>query len=56
LRTRFAVRVIRASHPEFIQPAEDPAQRMRFSPGLIGGRPASVRIEQPIDWEIGGNP
>lgn len=51
-----AVHVIRSSHEAFIQPTADAVQQMRFSPGMIDGRPVSVRIEQPIDWEIGGNP
>lgn len=51
-----AVTILRASHDAFVQPTRDAVQRMRFSPGMRGGRAVAVRIEQPIDWAVGGAP
>jgi hypothetical protein len=50
------VQVLRASHDAFVRPTREAVERMRFSPNIHRGRAVLVRIEQPIDWAIGGAP
>ncbi|HEX8830141.1 MAG TPA: energy transducer TonB [Longimicrobium sp.] len=46
-----SVRVISASHEEFTAATLRIAERMRFRPARVEGRPVPVMVTLPIDWK-----
>lgn len=46
-----SVRVISASHEEFTAATLRIAERMRFHPARVEGRPVPVMVTLPIDWK-----
>jgi protein TonB len=51
---RGSIRTISTSHPLFEGPAKSSVQTCRFRPGKIQGRSVRVRVQQPINFAIGG--
>lgn len=51
---RSSIRTISTSHALFEGPAKASVQTCRFRPGKIQGRSVRVRVQQPINFTIGG--
>lgn len=46
--------VFSSNNPWFDRPALDAILQWRFEPGLKGGTPVNVRVEQPLSFSLGG--
>jgi TonB family protein len=47
-----SVRVQETTHPGFAEAAIRAAEKMRFTPARLNGRPVSVVIALPIGWQL----
>ena len=50
-----SVRVVSATHEGFAAPSLKAAEKFRFRPAKIDGRPVRVVINMPITWTLDGN-
>ena len=51
---RNSLRVVSTAHDLFVAPARNAVLSCRFRPGRISGRAVRVRVQQPINFTIGG--
>lgn len=47
-----SIRVVSATHTEFIYPARRVAAEMRFTPGRVDGRPVTTIIDIPVQFQV----
>jgi len=51
---RNSLRVVNTAHELFVAPARNAVLSCRFRPGRISGRAVRVRVQQPVNFTIGG--
>lgn len=47
-----SIGVVSTTHPGFAEPSVKAAERFRFRPAKVGGRPVRVLISMPVEWTL----